>query len=433
MIERITGSRFVRNVLIVASGTAGAQAINMAFAPFITRLYGPEAFGLLGTFLATLAIVMPVAALTYPIAIVLPEKDHDAHRLAKLSALLAATLSLLVLFVVLIGGDRLTAVFGLEALDGFLVLIPLAMLFAAGQQIFEQLLIRRKQFKPIARVAIAQSLTLNLAKTGAGGLYPVGGTLIVLATAGQALHSFFLWLCVRARAGNIAAERQEIDALGTSSQPDKNLWGLAKAYRDFPLFRAPQVMINALSQGLPVLMLASFSGPAAAGFFSLGKTVLGVPVVLLGKSVGDVFYPRVVEAAQKKDPVLPLLLKATGLLAGVGFLPFLLVVAFGPWLFSLVFGAEWGMAGEYARWLSLGLFFGFLNRPSVMTIQTLGLQHLFLAYEIVSLAVRVLALFVGFVVFDSDLVAVALFSLAGVILNSFLIGLVMYKSNRAAT
>jgi O-antigen/teichoic acid export membrane protein len=65
----------VRNVTIVASGTAGAQVITMAFAPLITRLYGPEAFGLLGTFVAILGIVTPLAALTYPIAIVLPKSD----------------------------------------------------------------------------------------------------------------------------------------------------------------------------------------------------------------------------------------------------------------------------------------------------------------------------------------------------------------------
>jgi hypothetical protein len=43
-ISRTYKSKFVRNVAVVASGTAGAQAITMAFSPIITRLYGPEAF-----------------------------------------------------------------------------------------------------------------------------------------------------------------------------------------------------------------------------------------------------------------------------------------------------------------------------------------------------------------------------------------------------
>src|SRR5690625_3723904 len=93
MIQRLLNSRFVRNVALVATGTAGAQAITMAFSPVITRLYGPDAFGMLGTFTATLAVVTPIAALTYPIAIVLPKKDDDARAIAKLSFLLALCIS----------------------------------------------------------------------------------------------------------------------------------------------------------------------------------------------------------------------------------------------------------------------------------------------------------------------------------------------------
>ncbi|MBY6192907.1 lipopolysaccharide biosynthesis protein [Marinobacter hydrocarbonoclasticus] len=396
----------------------------MAFAPVITRLYGPEAFGLLGTFLAALAIVMPVAALTYPIAIVLPKADRDAHTLAKFSACLAASLAALILLVLWAFGEVILAALGLQPLVDYMWLIPFAMVCAAGQQIFEQLLIRRKAFKSIARVAVAQSLTLNSAKTGLGAWYPAGATLIVLATAGQALYACFLWLGFRAAlpAGHQVPEPPEPSRL--------SMWELAALYRDFPLFRAPQVMINALSQGLPVLMLASFSGPAAAGFYSLAKTVLGAPVLLISKSVGDVFYPKIAEAAQRKEPVWPLLRKATLALAGVGVFPFALVVAFGPWLFGLVFGSEWIAAGEYARWLALWLYFGFLNRPSVVAIQTLGFQKFFLMYEVVSVVLRIASLFLGFWVYESDLLAVIFFSITGVFLNCLLIGLTMYKSIR---
>ncbi|UCZ56541.1 hypothetical protein LGV61_12545 [Desulfurispirillum indicum] len=42
MLTKLYNSKFIRNVAIVASGTAAAQAITMAFAPIITRIYGPE-------------------------------------------------------------------------------------------------------------------------------------------------------------------------------------------------------------------------------------------------------------------------------------------------------------------------------------------------------------------------------------------------------
>lgn len=65
----------VRHVMTVATGTAAAQAISMAFAPLITRFHGPEAFGLQSLFLSIVALLATLAALSYPIAIVLPRSD----------------------------------------------------------------------------------------------------------------------------------------------------------------------------------------------------------------------------------------------------------------------------------------------------------------------------------------------------------------------
>ncbi|HAQ72765.1 MAG TPA: polysaccharide biosynthesis protein, partial [Pseudomonas sp.] len=76
-------SKLLRNILTVVSGTAGAQAITMAFMPVITRIYGPEAYGVLGTFLSVTLMLVPIAALTYPIAIVLPKRDGDARGLVR--------------------------------------------------------------------------------------------------------------------------------------------------------------------------------------------------------------------------------------------------------------------------------------------------------------------------------------------------------------
>ena len=88
-IASLSKSKFVRNVATVATGTAGAQAISIAFSPIITRLYGPDSFGLLGVFMALVAVLAPLAALTYPIAIVLPKEDSDARALGWLSFYIA--------------------------------------------------------------------------------------------------------------------------------------------------------------------------------------------------------------------------------------------------------------------------------------------------------------------------------------------------------
>ncbi|WP_338115114.1 lipopolysaccharide biosynthesis protein [Thiocapsa imhoffii] len=414
---RIWRSRFARNVAMVASGTAGAQAITMAFAPIITRIYGPEAFGLLGTFMAIVAVAVPLAALAYPIAIVLPKDDRDAIGLVRLSAILSVAIALFAAALLVISGDWLTVTLGAESVSRYLLLIPVAMLFAAWQQIVTQWLIRKKEFGVIARAAIAQSLILNSAKSGIGWLHPVGAVLIVLSTLGQALYAGLLFFGARRR-------YQRSDDL-ERHDPRTPLRELAYRHRDFPLYRAPQIFINAASQSLPVLMLAAFFGPAAAGFYTLGTMVMGMPSTLVGKAVNDVFYPRITEAAHNGENLTRHIVRATGAMFAIGVVPFGLVVVFGPMLFSFVFGSDWAMAGEYARWLALWLLAGFINRPSVATIPVLSLQRGFLLYELASVIVRVSAIVLGVLLFQSDVVAVTLFAVVGVVLNLFLIAWVL--------
>lgn len=411
-------STFIKNVIIVASGTAGAQVIGMAFSPFITRLYGPEAFGILGTFTAVLAVLTPIAALTYPIAIVLPKSDRHAKGLASLSMRLALMISLITFLVLLIGHDWLIKTLGLEAIKVFVYLIPIALVLSAYQQVITQWLIRKKQFKITARIAVLQALIVNISKTGLGLINPTSMMLIAVTIIGLLVNGVLLKLGIKEKKENLTLSNIDSGKMRV----------LANKHRDFPMYRAPQVLLNALSQSLPVLMLASFFGPASAGFYSIGRTVLGIPSTLIGKSVGDVFYPRITEAINKNENPSPLILKSTLLMSAVGILPFGLIIAIGPWLFSLVFGAEWVVAGEYARWLALWSYFGFLNRPSIAAIAALKLQKFFLFYEIFSVLLRAISLYTGFWLYKSDILAVALFSISGVVLNVFLVIYTLKKS-----
>ena len=407
-LNRVWRSRVARNVAVVASGTVGAQVITIASAPFITRIYGPEAFGLLGTFQAILFVATPASAMAYPIAVVLCKEDRDALGMVRLSIILSLSISLIAAGLMLLWGGWLTEILGAQSVASFLLLIPVGMIFSAWTQIAQQWLIRKNEFGAVARSALAQALILNTAKAGVGWFYPLGAVLIVLATLGYALQALLLFICAYRR-------WQPVYAKSNEHRSATRLRDLALRHRDFPLYRAPQNIINAASQSLPVLMLAAFFGPTAAGFYTLGKMVMGMPSALLGKAVTDVFYPRITEAARQKENLSQQILGATSALIAIGALPFGLVIIAGPWLFSLVFGEDWAMAGEYASWLALFYLFNFINKPCVAAVPVLGIQRGLLVYELLSTGAKVLGLIVGFYWFGSDLWAVALFSVIGVV------------------
>src|SRR5690554_2213898 len=61
---------------------------------------------------------------------------------------------------------------------------------------------------------------------------------------------------------------------------------VAHEYRDFPLYRAPQLLVNSLGFALPTLLLTATFGAAAAGFYAVTQMVMGLPSALIGRAVG---------------------------------------------------------------------------------------------------------------------------------------------------
>lgn len=411
---------FVRNVAIVASGTLVAQIIAIVFTPIITRIYGPDAFGAAGVFSSLLMIVGPIAALSYPIAIVLPDHDYEAVALVKVSLLIAGCLSALFALIIYVFGDNLIVLLQIEQIKPWILLLPIAMFASAGYQVMQQWVIRQQLFGASARIDVIHSLTVNIAKTG-GYFQPVAGVLIMIAAIAPGLRAVMLALSSR---WPNASQRRETNKSGIALEANATMKTATLTYCCYPLYRAPQSLINAVSQSLPVLILARFEGAAAAGLYVLATQMLALPSMLIGQSVSSVFYPRFAEAARKGEDLTRLLGHATLSLAVVGAVPYGLVMLCGPWLFGFTFGDAWYTSGEYSRWLAVWWFFGFINRPSFAAIPTLELERCLLTLEVASTTARIAALIVGFTYFSQPIAAIILLSIVGALGNVVLIGFV---------
>ncbi len=417
-------SKLLRNIVTVVSGTAGAQAITLAFMPVITRIYGPEAYGVLGTFLSVTMMLIPVAALTYPIAIVLPKRDGDARGLVRLALVTALVLATLVALALQLFGERLAAVADISIIQPYLMLIPFVMFCGAALEICQQWLFRTQRFRITASVAVGHSLLFNSIRTVAGLLQSSALVLVCTTALQQALHAAMLGLAM------LRARPHTDNHHGDAEQDSPGMLELARQHSDFPKFRAPVMLINAVSQHLPTLVLAAYFGPAAAGFFALCKQALTMPTNLIGKSVADVYYPRISRAIHDREPVAAMLLKATAALGLVGLVPFTLVAVIGPWLFALVFGEQWHVAGEYARWLALAEYVIFVSRPCVVAVPALSLQGRFLLFEMFSTSLRVLSLFGGALLIGNALATVQAFAVASIVIYSSLMVIVLIASRR---
>lgn len=419
---RLRGSRFARDVASVGLGIAAAQAISLLFSPLLTRLYGPEAFGVLGAYTAVLNIITPLATLGYANAVVIPAEDDRALAVARLSmasALVVAPLSLLAIYLFEAHVARWT---GLEAAPGLLYLIPVALVLTALFSVASQGAIREGLFDAKSQAHVGATLGVNVAKLGGGVLAASGLMLIAIEVAGRGIHT--LALLARAPRRGVLRVRGWFGLEG--------VWQAAWDHRGFSLYRMPQSIINAAALGLPVILLSSLFGSNEAGQYAITVLVLSAPVMLLGQSIGEVFYPKITRAAQTPgEDARGLIVKATLGLIAMGAVPFTVVALFGDRLFPIAFGDEWARAGEYAQWIALWMAASLASRASVQAMPALQIQHLLLVYEIGITISRVAALYVGAAVIGSDLAAVAVFSVTSALGMVVLIGLTWAKAGQA--
>ncbi len=414
IIARIRRSTFIKNVAVLASGTAVGQAIVVLAAPVLSRLYSPTAFGVMSVVLAVSGPIAIMASFKYELAVVLAKDDRDASNLFILAGGLALAVSLATLLAIPFIGDWLAYEMERPTAAPLMLWIP-ALVFSQG--LFNVVLFwanRRQDYVWTSLSAVGRSVgtvavqvILGLADRGAKGL--IVGRVFGLALATVILGVQTLkndWRLIL-RSFDFARMRE-----------------LAREHDHFPKYNAPREGIVAISASVPSFFLALLFSPAAAGLYWFTVRLLEVPTTLIGIAVRRVFFERATRAFQRGERIYPLLVQATAVLSALGIGPVLVIFIAGPGLFDLAFGDEWRGAGVYARWLAIWWFSSFCNVASTALIPVFRLQPLFLAIEIVGLVLRSGAIAVA-VFFGDDVLAIALYSIVGFLLNVYRTGYVI--------
>lgn len=412
-------SRFLKQMMIVMTGTGLAQLLTVLTAPLLGRLYEPADFGLLSLYTSIISVLSVGIGLRYELAICLPKSDEEAGRLLLLSVLVAAGFSAVGLIFLSCGGSGLVSGGIPEKLSAWLWWAPLSLLSIGLFQSLSCWTTRREAYLHYSAAQISRSAVVNISQLS-GGL----------------LHQGFSGLLAGQLLGQIAAAA--VLAVKTwKEQPMfwRTLFSLAEmkqtaiAYMRFPLYSTPQILLNAVSQNVPTFFLIHAYGSTVVGWYALAHRLIELPLSLLGQSLGQVYYQRAAKMYQELARLDSFLFVSTAGLAACGLLPVMLVLVWGPELFALVLGTQWTEAGHCAQWLAIWLYLGFVNTPSVATAQIYGLQHFLLGYELALTCARILVLFWATATMTA-ITAIALYSVIGACFNAFLIVYVMVYGKR---
>lgn len=403
----------IRDIRTVMNGALAAQALGFLVLPLLTRLFDPAAFGHFAAYQAVLLILSVCACLRFDQAILVAGSEREAVGLFQLCAVVAAFVSFIVFVVAVLApfiGLKGSSYGGLS----LFWLVPatwLAGMALAGSAT----LTRLGAFSVSAWSRTWQAVANAATSVGSGLIAPVAGGLIAADLFGKlaALPSV-LW---RLRTGG---------ADGLTRPKPRDLIALAKRFRKFPQL---SVLGGLLNNGgtfmAPALMFVMF-GATTAGQYALVDRAISLPLGLILLAVSQVFSSHFARFLRENPRgALPYLMRLVRNTALLGLVPGIVGAIAAPYLFSLVFGAEWAVAGQYAQILALAYYSSLIMGPINTALVVLERQQWQLGWEGGRLVLIAAAWGSAFWLNLSPSLALGAFSIATVVANGAFVLIVL--------
>lgn len=340
---------FVKNILVLAGGTASAQLINIICLPLLTRLYTPSEFGVFAIFNAINAIVAVFCTWKYENAIIAVETDQRA----KLSAILVIVLSGVIASFLLILAIAIISVFSIRWEDIYSLTFAsyFAVIVGAWYQAYYFWNNRHLSYSCMSKARLLGALTMVAFSTSYG--YFIGGVngLLYGTVLGLCVNLFYLQ-----RNGNALINLKRLPSL-------KKLVVVAINLKRFPKYLVVSSMFDRTSAQIHLMLFAKFYDTAVSGALGLHNRIISLPTSIIGNAVGDVFKRQASESLRETGQCRSLFLKAALSLFLFASPIAIILMLFAPQIFVFVFGEQWQQAGEISQILSINFWIAFVVSP----------------------------------------------------------------------
>ena len=386
-------SNIAKNFFLLFSSSTLAQIIALFLSPFISRLFTPDNFGMIGYVASIAGIFTAIGSLTYEKAIVLENDDKQARDLQFLSFCISFIFSVSLYLVIYFCINNFYSVTNSNIY--LLWIVPIFFLNNFINIIFS-VLNRNKQYKNIAIIQLLRRSGTAIAQL----IFGIIGYTTFGLIWGNLFGALFCVMYIFILSGvSFSKHKYRI----------KELKYIAKKYINFPLYTAPQELINISFAQLPVIIIASYYNITILGAYYFAVKIIQLPSTLVGNSIKKIFYKEAADSRGKLDDLRELHFNLTVILLFVAIFPMILSFLFAPTIFSFIFGETWLLAGEFSRWMTLWFGANFIMVPSRVLFLVFEKQKLLFKIDLAIGIIRFIVLFVA-VNYFSALVAIATFS-----------------------
>ena len=385
--------------------------ISTLTAPIVARLYSPTVVGEFALFTAFSSMLTPLFTLRYETAVMLPKSDQESAEIFSLVERIILGWLVLLSLVVFFTPENLFKHAGYESLYSWRVLAVIVGFLNAAIIMATAWQNRAQGFGIMSSAKILQNITYAISVVGLGWMGWRQGQ--IWATLFSCFLSL-LWL-------NRALNKPKVK-LGWQA-----LVALAKKYANAPVYLFPSALLDTFTKQMPVFLITTWFSTELAGNFSIAWRLVFLPIGLLGAAVGPVFYQRFAQVWPDRQEARRILFKTWLMLTPVAIIPCVLIMLFGPQVFTLVLGEKWHQAGNIAAVIAPMTFFVFLSSPTSSAFIVLGLQKYSLVFGLATLVYRPLCLWLGWH-YHSLMVGLVLLTAAEIIQIIIYNGIVLIKT-----
>jgi len=376
---------FFYDVVKVLSGNGFVQVLRILLSPIISRLFLPEFFGVTQNFSSIANIFGVISSLRYDQSIMLPREKEKAANQFGISLLFLFITTPISLITVWLFKDKIADVLNAPKLAPYLWFVPIQVFAIGASNTFKQWNARKRKFLQLSMAEVTREVVVDGMTVGFGFAdLANSSSMIISRMSGQLLSTFTLGLLVLKEDGKFIVNQIRW----------KKMKAGMREYKKFPQFNVWAAFLSTLSLYLPGILLSAYFSPTTAGYFSMGQSVLRLPVALIGNSIGQVFFQR--SAKSYHEGKFTATVEETfKRLVIFGVFPMLVMMIIGKELFTVAFGLEWAEAGVYSQILSLWTLMIFLASPLSNIPNILGKNEVSVILNISRVVVAVSSLVIG--------------------------------------
>lgn len=363
------GSEFSKNFLILFRGTLIAQVIPMLLMPVLTRMYSPDEFGILELFISVSTILGTIANMRYELSIVLPDRKEDAWNIMGLGFIIAFVFSIILQIIIGFFAEGIATLLNNADIKFWLYFVPLAVLLQGAFNMLSYYNTREKLFKSISNASVLRASSRTAAQIGIGFISKTPAGLIVGQMLGHAVSLIPLSSKIKSRLflKKITAENMKFQA---------------KRYSDFPKYTMPATLANVTATNMTSMLISALYNVTQVGYYSLSNRILGLPSAIIGASMQNVYYKEAHDQRKKYGNARDVFMSTLKKLTLISIPIILIIFFFGEWIFALVFGEEWRIAGEYSRILIPLIMVRFITAPLSVSLSVFERQKISLFWQI---------------------------------------------------